>query len=292
MPNAIVVTGCDANHHDLAADLLASLKAITPRPFATGFINIGAGPLPEAIASAVDAVVEIADEAFAAMGGRGFRLGYLGVKPSLPRLFPGYDIYVWMDADTWVQNAAGLDAYLHCARLADIAAAPESDRSYFQVEQPSRYLLEVYNGLLGPEAMHAYGRLPMINTGVFSAVAASPLWAAWEEALRALREAPPAGAATWFSDQIPLHRLVHSGALTLHPLSAVNNWLVSMRPPSINTDTGRVCAPTWPHEEINIIHLTGASKDWRFPVGGGGDTSLRYSEVRARFAPAGEAPRG
>ena len=281
MAESIIVTGCDANHHALAADLLASIAAQGRRDYALGFVNIGRHPLPAEIADHVDAIVDVPDEGFEAAGGNGFRLGFLNVKPRLPILFPGFHRYAWMDADTRVQNGAGLTDLLRCADLAPIALAPESDPNYAAAESPSRWALTLYRGLLGEAAMHAYGRLPMLNSGVFSATAASPVWAPWSAALARLRTSPPSDADTVFSDQIPLHFLIHSTRLGFHPLRAVNNWLVSISPPGFDLATRLLRAPTWPHEEINIIHLAGEAKH-QTVVLDGRDLGLtyRYRDIR------------
>jgi hypothetical protein len=44
-------------------------------------------------------------------------------------------------------------------------------------------------------------------------------------------------------------------------------------------------APTYPYEEINILHLTGATKDMTFPLSADGrEISLRYRSIKALFA--------
>ncbi|MEZ5919051.1 MAG: hypothetical protein R3D66_03785 [Alphaproteobacteria bacterium] len=35
---------------------------------------------------------------------RGREFESLRLPPFLPQIFPGYDVYFWMDADTWVQS--------------------------------------------------------------------------------------------------------------------------------------------------------------------------------------------
>ncbi len=53
-------------------------------------------------------------------------------RPFLPRYFPGYDIYLWMDADTWVQEWYAIDWYAAAAADGRLAIAAEVDRSYRQ----------------------------------------------------------------------------------------------------------------------------------------------------------------
>ena len=87
-----------------------------------------------------------------------------------------------------------------------------------------------------------------------------------------------------FSDQIPLHRLILTGQLSVSPLRAVNNWLVALCLPAVNFQRRRLLAPSPPFEEINIIHLVGATKTARYALGDGGRTiGFRYREIKALF---------
>jgi hypothetical protein len=282
---AIVVTGCDVTHHPLAAELLASLRAACGRSVTIGFVRVGDDPLPEAISGAVDQVAHVPDADFHREQRQGFRLAYLGVKPRLPELFPGYDVYVWMDGDTWIQNAAGLSQILHAANLADIAMHPELDPNYYAARYPHDYMREVYTRIYGEDEARRCVDRPMLNSGVFAARAASPVWPLWREALGDMRERAKSRADVWFSDQIPLHRLIVSGQVSVSPLRAVNNWLVGLCAPAVNLERKRLLAPTPPFEEINILHLIGRSKVMRFQLGAGGrEITFRYPDIKALFA--------
>lgn len=51
-------------------------------------------------------------------------------RPFLREYFPGYDMYLWMDCDTWVQERFAVDWLLHAARDGTLAIVPEWDRAY------------------------------------------------------------------------------------------------------------------------------------------------------------------
>ncbi len=280
-----MVTGFDAAHFDLAGELLQSLQDnAAGRDFAIGAIHVGAEPLPARISQAADLVFSLPDERFAREGGDGFRLAYLAVKAQLPSYFPGFDTYIWLDGDTWVQNRIGIAQIAHCAGLADFAAHPELDVSYFAEQSPSARTRWAYPAVYGePEASRWIG-VPMINSGIFGARAASPLWAAWGEALAEIRMRAGAGERVYFSDQIPLHRLVASGGLAVYPLRAVNNWMVHAARPAIDFGRRLLVATTFPHEEIHIVHLTGLTKKGRYRLGAGErETTFRYPAIKALF---------
>jgi hypothetical protein len=275
MMGTIVVTGCDANHDVLASELLASLRRIPSREFTIGFLRVGEAPAPESLTSLADIVVHVPVGDLAIKPDEGFQVACSAIKPRLPEIFPGYDIYIWLDGDTWVQNSAGLAQIAMCAPKADVCIHPQLDPNYFLCQYPDNYTLIVYEKLFGPQEKEKLARFPMINGGVFGATAASPLWKTWKAALDEMRARLMPQKSRFFSDQIPLHRLIYSGHLTIYPLRAVNNWLVLHGLPRLDKSTGRLTAPSFPYEEINIIHLVGNSKWLKYDLDGT-VTSLRY----------------
>lgn len=284
MSGAIVVTGCDAAHYDLATDLLTSLRDACGGEVTIGFIHVGDDPVPQAIETAADHIVHVADDRFLGDGRRGFRIAYLAIKPRIPEFFPGYDVYIWLDGDTWVQNPVGLDQLVHCAGLADICMHPELDPNYYAQIYPRQYMYDVYASIYGPqEAARCAGR-HMLNSGVFAARADSSVWALWRKALADVRDSLGERQDAYFSDQIPLHRLIVDGRVSVHPLRAINNWLLYLGAPMLNLERRRLLAPSFPHEEINIIHLVSISKDARYRVGDSGrEITFRYRDIKALF---------
>ena len=51
-------------------------------------------------------------------------------KPYIPEMFPGYDNYVWVDADVWFQDAGGLDDYVEASEKTGAAFGFEAHPSY------------------------------------------------------------------------------------------------------------------------------------------------------------------
>ena len=285
MSETIVVTGCDSAHYELVIDLLTSLTDAGREGLAVGFVHIGDDTVPPEIEAAVDCVVHITDDAFFANNLRGFRLAYLAVKPRLPEFFPGYQTYIWLDGDTWVQNRVGLDQIIQSARFRGLCAHPELDPNYFRVAIPSPRLTSLYGALYGEDEAAQHVQLPMFNAGVFAAKAESPLWVLWRAALEEIHQRIAQSPGLYFSDQVPLHHLIASGRLSVHPLRAINNWMVHAAAPALNLKSKRLVAPTYPYEEINVVHLTWITKDLKFPIDDGGrEISFRYRDVKAHFA--------
>ena len=285
MNRSIIITGCDSAHYALASELLASIRDRCGGSVTVGFINVGDTTPPFEVLSAADHVVNVPDDEFHRGARRGFRLAYLQVKPRMPEFFPGYETYIWLDGDTWVQNPAGLQQLVHCAGLADVCVHPERDVNYLGPDNPRLYLHHVYSALYGTEEADRYSPFPSYNTGVFAARESSPLWRMWTAALAEVRRRLGERSDVHFSDQIPMHRLIVSGMVSVCPLRAVNNWQVLLAPPAVNLERKLLLAPSYPFEEINILHLVGAAKSNRYELGDGGQAiTFRYGDIKALFA--------
>ena len=285
MANPIIVTGCDAAHYDLVTDLLTSLDDVGRAGLTIGFVHVGDDAVPDAIQSRVDRMVHLSLADSDPNLRHGFPLSHLMVKARIPEFFPGHDTYIWLDGDTWVQNRAGLDQLVHCAQLADCCAHPELDPNYFRLQAPSKWLMTLYQLYYGSADAISHVTQPMFNSGVFGARASSPLWAGWKETLAEARPKVLAAGDAVYSDQVPMHRLVATGRLDIHPLRAVNNWLVHAAQPAVDFVRKRLVAPTYPHEEINIVHMTVGTKFATFKLAGGErEISYRYGAIKALFA--------
>jgi len=283
LPNPIVVTGCNAAHYDLVSDLLTSIDDVGRTGLTIGFVHVGEDEVPAEISGRVDRMVHVSDAAAAPALRVGFPLAHLMIKARLPEFFPGHDTYVWLDGDTWVQNRVGLDQIIHCAQFADLCAHPELDPNYHRERAPNDRMLTVYQAYYGAEAAYRDVRLPQFNSGVFGARERSPLWAAWRETLTEIRQKVLETPGLYYSDQAPMHHLVATEKVKVYPLRAVNNWLLHASQPALNLARKRIVAPTYPHEEINILHMTWITKDATFRLGER-DVSFRYRSIKALFA--------
>lgn len=277
----VVVTGCDAAHFDLAEDLFTSILAVKSRDYALGFVRLCGSPPPAALRRpGIDTVSAPGWDLPSPP--RGYRAAFLNVKPRLPVLFPGFDVYIWIDADCWVQGEGWFDALVEGAFRADLCAHPEYDVHYLGLPTPNDRTIDIYTSLFDLEVARAVWRYPMVNAGVFSARATSPLWGRWSAALEAIRARP--APDLFVSDQIPLHHLIHTRALSLFPLRAVDNWQTYACLPGIDHARRRLIVPTPPHEDINVVHLAGGMKTLAVPIPAlGRSVTLRYRAVRALF---------
>jgi len=284
----LVVTGCDAAHFDLAEDMVTSFRAVCGADYQLGFVRFCETPLPDQIAARVDLVVNCTADYQNFADKPGFYTAYAAIKPRLPKLFAGFDIYSWIDADCWLQNPLTLKKMALASGSAALCIHPETDVHYTDL-LPSDRTLSVYPKVMGARPSSEQMRTPMLNSGVFSAHASSPIWSLWEQELLALRRRFECGQASFYSDQIPLHHLIYRDRIQVARLRATDNWQTYAALPRLDCQTGQLVVPSFPFEPISIIHLAGKTKHQTYDMGVGEPLSLRYRRLQqwlAKHAPS------
>lgn len=188
--------------------------------------------------------------------------------PFVPDSFPGYDIYVWIDADAWVNDWSGVDLLIRGARKGALAIAPEVDRAYLRLtggfgtswlfNRPlfakPPFLYKNARRALGRETARALSKYILLNTGAWALPAGAPHWDAWKRTMRRFLD-----TGRVYGDQISLNAAVYGETLALEVLPALCNWLVFQARPLWDPVAQRFVEPYLPHAPIGIIHL--ASED-------------------------------
>ncbi len=287
-----VITGADGKFTDFAEDLLQSIRQFEGLDFDLCFICMGKDQqLRDMAAKYCDEVV-VFDNPKPHQHGNVISAN--GLKPLLPQIFPGYDDYMWIDADVWVQNPIGFKQVFAAAQRADLAIHPELDPHYYMQTSPSDRTRTVYKRLFSDDLAQKTIRYPMINTGVIAARASSPLWGKWEKILKQAFAGELGGNEPFSSDQIPLHYLVFSRELKMSPLRALNNWQCHCSLPAFLVARQRLVVPSPPHEEINFLHLTGELKTLEITLTGAlkGTTLMRFRDIQKVWREQGKKADG
>ena len=108
---------------------------------------------------------------------------YLGLiaRPELRTYFPGYDIYLWFDADAWAQTGEFLDCYIDGALTHGLAVAREDGIGYRRSWVDRRWWAGNYmlgfGGFAGLRAAFA----PTVNIGLIALAADAPHWDVWKD---------------------------------------------------------------------------------------------------------------
>lgn len=302
-PSVTIVTAGDAGYFGLLTDLLLSLRrSLGDRLYPLSILDIGF----------TDAQRDgLKRDYGATVAPLGWDLAYpvrshppnsfkvLAGRPHLPRHFPGYDIYLWIDADCWVQDAAVLELFIRGAARGELAIVPEIDRGYWTIHKRPKFWGQNQKAFawgFGLREGYRYGRNAILNAGVFALRGDAPHWRLWSEnyakALKRFRLGPRVykGNISFFlADQTSLNRTVFVQGAPATLLPAYCNWFCGKGTPMFDVERNLVVEPHQPHRELGIVHLAGAGmkeRVWKLKTlqGGAVETRLTYSAVQALSA--------
>jgi hypothetical protein len=254
----IAITGGDAGYFDLMKDCIGSLRA-TPegRALSLGVLDCGLTEEQRAWCRAQGATLVVPQWDFEFPGRDRLQDGYkaLTARPFLPRYFPGFELYFWIDADCWVQQGDAIDLFLAAARTGALAVAPEIHRSMRHYHHAWREFSAVcgaaYEACFDKATAERLIRYPMINAGVFALEADAPHWSGWAtiygEALQ---------RSTDLTDQLALNVLVYDKGFRHEPLPSRCNWPVHHATPAWDAERKLFVEPAMPYDPLGILHMT------------------------------------
>src|SRR5204862_8253618 len=127
----IITSAADSGYFPLLQDAVLSVRALAPN-IAIGILDLGLdaaqrGWLAERRAQLVSPGWDVS---FPDQDRTPQTLKAQVARPFLPRHFPGYEMYFWLDADAWLQDWRAVEPFCAAAGRAKLAIAPEFDRAY------------------------------------------------------------------------------------------------------------------------------------------------------------------
>jgi hypothetical protein len=283
----IIVSAADAGYFPLLQDLVLSVRAQrSGAPL--GILDLGLLPeqrgwLSDRSAKLVRPEWDVdfpgrdrAPESFKAQVAR----------PFLPRHFPGYERYLWIDADAWLQDWCAVELYCAASGRDRLAIVPEIDRAYKRhYKRPKLFgrtlAWKNYREAFGWRAADRLGRNPMVNCGVFALHREAPHWDTWAALIARVLQR----TRFFYAEQTALNYAIFAEHLPVDFLPAYCNWLAGDAAPAFDACRGLFVEPYAPHEVIGVMHLAGTEqKTQRFALrcldGGTVETMLRYSATR------------
>jgi hypothetical protein len=183
-------------------------------------------------------------------------------RPHLPKHFPGYDHYVWIDADCWVQDWRAVNILIAESHKWGCAVVPELDRSYTPFLQNGTTFFEwaysCFAKCCEESEAQRLAHYPLLNCGIFAASRKSPVWDAW--ALETGRLLDRLRRSFFFAEQTALNVCIRQQGIAAALLPARYNWMCNRATPLLSTDGKTFLDPGPPHEELAIIHMAAGTK--------------------------------
>jgi len=289
MAELTIVTASNGAHLPLVQELIASIRAFPEgRDIPISLLDVGLADADrDTLRPHVAALVDPGwDLDFTSQGSAPEWFKALFCRPFIPRHFPGHDIYLWLDADMWVQDWEAIRAFVRAARRGSLAAIATTDRSFAKL--PSEQLQERLNLSVqwwttgyGQEIARRHYMRPSINGGAFALASSAPHWQEWRQNMAVVIQKFP----NFMLDQITMNYVIYERGLPFASLPMTCNWMCNVVMPQYDVRRGAFVSPEEPHERIGIMHLSGAAKRQGQHVvetidGGRVEMSLRYGAPR------------
>ena len=279
----IIIAAADENFSPLLNDLLDSLHQF-PQPVtdAIGVLDLGlSADSLNMISSKADHIVQPGWDLYVREDIKASKpfLRANTSRPFLPRHFPGYDLYLWLDADTWLQDRFAVDWLFQAASQGQMALVPETDRCYRPRIGFNNWRIQRLESFFSCDAAQLLQSKMYYNSGAFALHRDTVHWDKWAECFDAgLRR-----DTDITSDQTAMNYAIWSADLPVHPLPALCNWCCHMAYPVFHNASASLCEPFLPHRRIGLVHMTDTSMDARLRVSVDGkpvESGLRYSDLK------------
>lgn len=262
MRKTALISGCDANYYPMLREWIESVRRFPQsRGFDICILDAGLTEGQRADLKPLVKTIVSPDWPGGISSDKEF-LKACVCRPFLPQIFPGYDIYFWMDADTWVQDWTAVELFLIGAERRKITLTAQVDRAYpraARVKWLWRWPWKVRSFYFS-NALRAYGFNAakellvrhVLLAGAFALHKDAPHWQRWQElALRAMKR-----GKLFTAEQLSLGVLCHIEDFEYEILPAWTHWLCEFKPYWDETHQIFV-EPYLPHQPLGILHLSG-----------------------------------
>lgn len=263
----IIVTGGDSAFFFLIKDLVSSIRTTLDDEFAIGVIDGGLSPGElDALSKEVDHIVKpVWPTQQIQRRGRGRQHLLVNLhKSALNQLFPGYDVLIWLDGDTWLQTRTAIDYCVQVAMQGKLAVVSESTRYrdslmrfrrriWWHAEPRSILFKNARRSGLSYRDCWFLANKPTLNAGVYAMRSSSPIWSCWHDYQLMCAKR----GRLFSSDQVSLAMAVYKHQLAYEALPAICNY---GGPWYFNIEKQLFLETYCPYEPISVVHMVGRKK--------------------------------
>ena len=185
----------------------------------------------------------------------------------LPKYFPNYEKYLWIDADAWVNSWEAIELYFKGCENNKLSIATSADRAYGRVLR-AEWFLGSFARIKSQNYKHAKSSgfsekiarqvalKPHLNIGVFALEANAPHWKVWQKNLKIALKA----GKIWGSEQIAMNIAIYHNEMDVEILPAYCNWTL-IEALKFDTNKNTLVEPYLPNHKIGIVHFAGKNND-------------------------------
>ena len=186
----------------------------------------------------------------------------------LPKYFPNYEKYLWIDCDAWVNDWKCVELYFKACENGKLGITQTIGPGY-KITSKVNWLIGKLAVIKSQNFKHAIKSkinyadarklafAPHINIGVFSLEKNSKCWNIWQENLKQTLSA----GQIFGSEGLAINMSVYLDEVETEFLPINCNWIASNLLPKFDQDKNKFVEPFLPNIPIGVMHL--AAGIWR-----------------------------
>ena len=287
MKKNVIVSLADSNYFNLLNELVDSIKSFgKSKDIAICILDAGLSEEQRNILSSkVDEIKsaewDIDVPAFKVKGREWLKSQVS--RAFLPKYFPNYEKYLWIDCDAWVNDWNSVELYFKACENGKLGITQTLGPGYKIMSKvnwlfgkvaiiKSQNFKHAIKSKIGINKARKLAFAPHINIGVFSLEKNSPGWISWQKNL----EQTLKSGNIFGSEGLAINMSVYIDELETEFLPLNCNWIASNLLPKFDEINNTFVEPYLPNYEIGIMHLAAGIWD--------GDKDMRLDkEVKIKI---------
>ena len=180
----------------------------------------------------------------------------------LPKYFPGYKKYLWIDCDAWVNDWSSVELYFKACENGKLGITQTLGPGYKIMSKvkwlfgkialiKSQNFKHAVSSKIGIDKARKLAFAPHINIGVFSLEENSNCWKSWQENLKKTLSS----GKIFGSEGLAINMSVYIDNIDTEFLPLNCNWIASNLLPKYNEQEKTFVEPYLPNYKIGIMHL-------------------------------------
>ena len=186
----------------------------------------------------------------------------------LPKYFPNYSKYLWIDCDAWVQDWSSVELYFKACDNGKLGITQTLGQGY-KIMSKVKWIFGRFALIKSQNFKHAVASkiginkarklafAPHINIGVFSLDKNSTCWDSWRSNLKKTLKS----GQIFGSEGLAINMSVYIDNIETEFLPLNCNWIASNLLPKFDNKNHKFVEPYLPNQNIGIMHLAGGIKN-------------------------------
>ena len=266
MKKNVIVSLADSNYYPLLSELINSIKRFEKsRDIAICILDAGlSNQQKDELSSKVDEIksaewdIKVPDSK---IKGREWLKSQVS-RAFLPKYFPNYEKYLWIDCDAWVNDWQTIELYFKACENEKLGITQTIGPGYKITSRvdwvfgklaiiKSQNFKHAIKSKISYEKARKLAFAPHINIGVFSLEKKSTTWEKWQENLKQTLK----GGDIFGSEQLAMNMSVYIDNVETEFLPLNCNWITSNLLPKFDEVNNTFVEPYLPNYKIGIMHL-------------------------------------